>query len=49
MKQSDSRYRSLYEQEEMVRNHMWNHSMWRRLRLVNGTVQESEAHQWSKV
>jgi ABC-type bacteriocin/lantibiotic exporter with double-glycine peptidase domain len=48
MKQSDSRYRSLYEQEEMVRNHMWNHTMWRRLRLVNGTVQESEARQWSK-
>lgn len=43
-----SRYRSLYEQEEMVRRHMWSHKMWRRFRLVNGTLAETEAHEWSR-
>ncbi|WP_051669654.1 ATP-binding cassette domain-containing protein [Bryobacter aggregatus] len=47
--QAGSRYRALYDQEEMLRRHLWNHKMWRRLRLEKGRLQEEGAKQWSHV
>ena len=43
--QKDSRYRALYEQEELVRREMWSHPRWRRLRLVDGKLHEQESPQ----
>jgi ABC-type bacteriocin/lantibiotic exporter with double-glycine peptidase domain len=48
MRNPDSRYRRLYEQEETVRRHMWSHKMWRRLRLKDGALVEQEANEWSR-
>lgn len=49
MRDADSRYRRLYEQEETVRRHMWSHKMWRRLRLKDGALVEAEANEWSRI
>jgi ATP-binding cassette subfamily B protein len=43
-----SRYRALFDQEESVRRHLWSHSMWRRLRMSDGVLTETErAGQWT--